>query len=217
MLIDSQPPATTRATVRHALSQLVYENLIVRQVGRGSFVSERPQVTYPIENGKIQSFEEQVGLAGAVVTYRLLSYGIENADRQVADKLGIPKGHDVYRLKRLRLIKERPVCLELRFLPVSLAEKFTTEMLGKRAFLDAVSEIIGMRVPTNAISIVAESADKETAALLHVSEGSALIVRENTFFDIAAHPIHYGRSIYPGDIRLEYLVGKQPTVETKAR
>lgn len=36
--------STTRTTVRHALTQLVFEDVIVRQVGRGSYVTEKPRI-----------------------------------------------------------------------------------------------------------------------------------------------------------------------------
>ncbi|MDX5362412.1 MAG: GntR family transcriptional regulator, partial [Alphaproteobacteria bacterium] len=48
--------STTRMTVRHALQELVYENLIVRQKGRGSFVSEMgARVTSPIDTRECHS------------------------------------------------------------------------------------------------------------------------------------------------------------------
>ncbi|MDX5360396.1 MAG: GntR family transcriptional regulator, partial [Alphaproteobacteria bacterium] len=202
----------TRMTVRHALQELVYENLIVRQKGRGSFVSEMgARVTSPIDTRECHSFEEQVAVTGAVVTFRPLSFGLVEADKEVASTLRIAAGEDVFRLLRLRLIGDRPVCLEIRHIPTELAARVTGEMLARRSVHDFLSEIVGHRVPTIAVTVVAEKADAETARLLKVEEGDAMIVRENTYLDAAGRPIQCGRSVFPGDIRLEYVLGKHAT------
>lgn len=199
---------TTRTTVRHAMSQLVFENVIVRQVGRGSFVNDKPRIISPFSTQTPQSFEEQVAQTGSTVKLRPLSFGIVAADARTAKTLQIETGTDIYLLRRLRLITDRPVCLEVRYIPVRYAEKITGEMLGNRSAHDFLSEIIGERIPTIAVAVVAEVTDRETAELLNLKEGSALVVRENTFYDDASRPIQCGRSIFPGDIRLEYVLGK---------
>lgn len=202
--------STTRTTVRHALTQLVFEDVIVRQVGRGSYVTEKPRIISPFSTQDPQSFEEQVAQTGSNVKLRPLSFGVVPADEKTAKTLRMETGTDIYLLRRLRLINDRPVCLELRYIPVRYAEKVTGEMLGNRPAHDFLSDIIGERIPTIAVAVVAEIADKETSELLNLKEGSALIVRENTYFDTAGRPIQCGASIFPGDIRLEYVLGRHP-------
>src|ERR1700742_1425744 len=48
---------TTRGTVRHATDRLVFEGLIVRHIGRGSFVSDTVQLHVPIDSRRCLSFE----------------------------------------------------------------------------------------------------------------------------------------------------------------
>src|SRR6202166_3224654 len=132
----AQTFGTTRTTVRLALSQLVFEGLIVRHNGRGSFVSDKPVIRSAIDSRHCLTFEEQV---------------------------------PVHRF---------------------------------------VADIIGARVPTIVVSITAEIASDEVAVKLGVPPGSALIVRANTHHAQDGAPVLCGRSIFPGDVCTDYVLGQ---------
>jgi GntR family transcriptional regulator len=200
---------TTRSTVRHALDRLVYEGLIHRRVGRGSFVAERGVLRSPIDSRRCLTFEEQVALAGHVVTYRSPSLELVDPPRQVAQCLGVDAQEQVFKLERLRVIGERPVCLEIRYLPQAIGRHVTGDMLTRSSAHAFISEIIGERMPTIVVAITAELADARAARLLEIAEGSAVIVRTNTHHTAAGAAQTCGRSIYPGDVTTEYVLGRE--------
>jgi GntR family transcriptional regulator len=200
---------TTRATVRHALSQLVFEGLIVRHVGRGSFVSDRTVIRSPIDARRCLTFEEQVALTGRIVTYRSPSFELIAAPRDVTEKLRIKVNAEIFRLERLRIIDRRPVCLERRYLPRDIGKHVTGEMLAQRPAHEFVGEILGERIPTIVVSITAEIAGGRVAELLDVPEGSALIIRDNTHHASTGAPVLCGRSIFPGDVCTDYVLGQE--------
>src|SRR3546814_17212271 len=107
---DQMPPegrlveeyGVARMTVRQALAQLVFENLIVRQPGLGSFVAARRNVVASIDSASHLSFEEQVSAQGQTPALKLPGFGTVAATPEVADRLGIAAGDQVHCRDRLR-------------------------------------------------------------------------------------------------------------------
>lgn len=204
----AQTFATTRTTVRQALSQLVFEGLIVQHSGRGSFVSDRPAIHSAIDSRNCLTFEEQMALTGRTVTYGACTFAQVTAPLDAARRLGVVPGSEVFRMERVRLIEQRPVCLELRYLPHEIGLQVTGAMLSRLPAHRFVSQIVGIPVPTIVVSISAETASADIAAKLDVAPGSALIVRVNTHHDQDGAPVLCGRSIFPGDICTDYILGQ---------
>lgn len=204
----AQSFGTTRTTVRHALSELVFEGLIVRHNGRGSFVSEAPAIHSPIDSRRCLTFEEQVALAGRRVTYGAYSLSEGRAGEGVAARLRLAPGDHVFRMERLRLIDGRPVCLEARDLPPRIGLHVTGRMLATLSAHRFASEILGAEIPTIVVSITAEIASPTIAGRLEVAPGSALIVRDNTHHDADGAPVLSGRSTFRGDVRTDYVLGR---------
>lgn len=206
---------TTRSTVRHALDRLAYEGLIDRQVGRGSFVTKRGSIRSPIDSRRCLTFEEQMALTGHIVAYRAPSLELVAAPRQVAQCLGIDPQASVFKLERLRVIGQRPVCLEIRYFPQEIGRHVTGDMLTTSSAHSFVSDIIGERMPTIVVTITAELATAHVAQLLEIAEGSAVVVRTNTHHTSTGAAKTTGRSIYPGDVMTEYVLGQELPSPTK--
>lgn len=198
---------TTRATVRQALSRLVYEGIVSRYVGRGSFVATPAVGTFPIDTRHCLPFEEQVAIEGQCVTYGSPAFEIVPAAAGVIKVLSLEPGARIFKLERLRMIGGQPVCLEIRHIPLVLGQKVTGEMLLARSAHAFISDIIGHRVPTIVVKVSAIIADASLANLLGVSKGNALMVRDSRFLDKHGVTLICGKSIFRGDIETEYVLG----------
>ena len=212
----AQKFGTTRVTVRQALSQLIFEGLVVSHNGRGSFVAAAMPIHSPIDSRHCLTFEEQVALTGRQVTYGACSLALTKASDEVARRLRIDEGSDVFKLERIRLIDGKPVGLELRYIRYEIGRRVTGEMLSSQSVHRFVSEILGEDIPTIVVSITADLATPDIAAKLDVPVNSPLIIRDNSHHAGDGSIKVWGRSLYRGDIRVDYVLGQPlpPTAET---
>jgi GntR family transcriptional regulator len=124
----------SRTTVRQALSRLVYDGLVERHRGRGSFVAE-PR----LEHSKpLLSFEEEMQARGATTGIKLLDMRTQAADGKVAEKLGLAEGVKIVVLERLRLVNGQVVGYEIRYLPRRIGEALTPDEIHNHPLVPAL-------------------------------------------------------------------------------
>src|SRR5262245_7677355 len=199
---------TTRTTVRQALAQLIFEGLITRRVGLGTFVATRP-VESRIDAERVRSFEEQMEETGAHVTFRLLSFDVERASAAVAAALEIPPNADVYRMRRLRLVEDEIIGLEDRAMPERIGSAVSASALVTRPATRIVEAALGTPLGGMTVSVGAMAAPTDIARELGIRRGNPVLVRSHVFFDQQGKPALTGESIYRGDkYRFTYGFGK---------
>lgn len=102
----------SRMTVRQALNQLGMEGVLIREKGRGTFVSKSK-----LEQKNIMSFSDAVRMKGLVPSTKVLHFSCEVSGEEVQAILGLKSGDKVYVLRRLRLASGMPVGIEEDFIP----------------------------------------------------------------------------------------------------
>lgn len=185
----------SRMTVRQALSRLVFEGLVERARGRGSFVVE-PRFhhthVYP-------SFEEEMQARGAKTSHRLLGQRLEPATGKVAENLGLTEGRSVVVLERLRVVDGRIVGYEIRYFPRWIGDALTREEIEEQPLVPAMKRILG-RVHTRVrLRITAAVLRGREAKILEAKAGAPVLIRENIWYVEPEGPIQYGKSLYRGD------------------
>jgi GntR family transcriptional regulator len=185
----------SRTTVRQALSRLVYEGLITRHRGRGSFVAE-PR----LEHSKpFLSFEEEMRARGATTGIKLLDMRTEPATRQVAENLAIAEGTPIVVLERLRLVNGQVVGYEIRYLPRHIGEALTAEEIHNQPLVPAVRRILGKARTRLSLRVTASAARRNEARVLETKVGAPVLVREHTWYFEPEGPMQYGKSVFRGD------------------
>src|SRR5690349_391867 len=160
-------------TLRKAIDELVAENILIRQQGRGTFVARHNR------ERELFHFLHVVPQQGAkqYPDVQLASFGRGKADRRTAEALGIAPGEGVYRIRNVLRLGDAPVVVD----DIALsAQRFAG--LTERQFRDRRSTIYNLYQEAFGISVVtarervrALPADASTAALLGVAVAAPLL------------------------------------------
>ncbi|AUL17183.1 probable GntR-family transcriptional regulator [Bordetella bronchiseptica MO149] len=195
--------ATTRATVVHAIQQLVFEGLVERKRGVGSFVAQ-PKLSSTVDTHRVAYFEQDAFARD--LTYEVISYGKAVVEDHVRDTLRLGRGEPVYRLQRLRLLSGKPIAFELRYLPALVGARLTAEMLARRSVQSLLDEEAGMPITRflNAVRVALVPA--AVARHLQLEKGRPVMVRTHTFLDAADTPLLWGETLYREEYQINYVL-----------
>ena len=191
----AQQFGASRMTVRQALSRLVFEGLVVRHRGRGSFVAE-PR----LEHTKMfWSFEEEMQARGARTAHKLLDMRSVKAEGKVAEGLALSPGTLVTVLERQRFVDGQLIGYEIRYLPIRIGEALTQDEIHNQPLVPAVKRILG-RGPTRiSLRVTSSVVRREEAKILETKVGAPVLIREHTWYVEPGGPVQYGKSIFRGD------------------
>lgn len=190
----------SRPTVRSALSMLVNQGYVIRIKGKGSFVS-RPRV---MEDTTIfiESFSKEMRARGMEIETEVLEQRVIPADEDVASHLGIKVGDEVFKLSRLRYVKDSfdrgPIVYNITYLPSRYIflqkENFEKESLTsifKRNHLERRH----LRKNISAVLIT-----NRLARILGVDDGSlGILIHSISFLEDRERVVEYTLSYYPSD------------------
>lgn len=199
---------TSRATVQNAMTRLVHEGWIEKQVGRGTFVSNSRRSAI-IDLDDVRSFEQDADSHGDSVQYRLLKVGRESADELVSSRLGVETGTTIFSFERLRLVSGEIIGLERRFFAPGITLDFSVEALDMRSTHSLVRDHLGQSIGRMDAAIRAVVADGETARKLEIEPGAPLLLRRHTMFSTAAEVILFGEAYYCEPFAFRYSAGFQ--------
>ncbi len=160
-------------TVRKAIDELVAENMLIRQQGRGTYVASHNR------DRLLFYFFHVVPHEGAkqYPVVRMLAFTRAKADKLASDKLGIAMGDPVLRIRNLLSLSSAPVIVD----DITIAAaRFTG--LTERAFRDRPSTVYNLYQEAFGTSVVrtverlrATIADAEFASLLQLPRGAPLL------------------------------------------
>lgn len=185
----------SRVTVRRALAELVEEGLVEAVAGSGWFVSSGPVSEPP---NALMSFSAMGAARGLRASARLLHVGVRPATLDEAEQLAMVPADDLFEIRRLRLLEDRPVAVDHSRIPLARLPSLTEHDFGVES-LYGVLDAGGVHPSRADFAVEAIAASREQAELLELPPGSPLLLARQSTFDQAGRPLELGQMAYRGD------------------
>jgi GntR family transcriptional regulator len=186
--------------VRRALESLAAEGLIDRTPGRGT-VPRRPAPSAAANESMHAPLE---GLLGHIVsmglrtTVRLVECETVSAPNAVARALALAEGSLVQKAVRVRATRDGPVSHITTWVPARLGARFGRRELARKPILVLLEEA-GVRIGRATQTVGAKLADAQSAQLLDVAVGSALLAVSRRVLDTDERPVQWLHGLYRPD------------------
>ena len=160
-------------TVRRAIDELVAENILLRQQGRGTFVAShnRDRLLYYFFHVVPHDGEKEYPVV------RLLGFARAKADKPAADALRVAVGDAVFRIRNLLSLSGEPVIVDDIAVPVARFSGMTERAIRDRpsTLYNLYQDAFGTSVVRTIERLRAASVDEAIAPLLHVTAGTPLL------------------------------------------
>lgn len=177
----------SQGTVRKALDELAGENVVVRRQGRGTFVAEHD------DHRALFHFFHLVGPDGErrLPESRLISVRKGLAGRLEAGRLAIGRGVPVIRIRRIRLLDDRPAIAETIAVPQKLFPDLADIREVPNTLYDLYEQRYGITIARAVERLAAIAADERDAKLLEIAPGAPLLEIDRTALALDGAPVEW--------------------------
>jgi GntR family transcriptional regulator len=201
----SQRFDVSRITVRQALGELQSEGLIVRQVGKGTYVRQEPS---PGRQPRLAGFAEDMRLAGSVPSYRVVSVTREQPSDEIGEQLDLGPGGQSLCIVRVLLADDAPVAIARSHLSLrligDLADDLNARTLERCSLYELLEDRLGIVLARASESVAPDHAGPD-ATLLDIESSDLVLVVQRRVFDASGRCIEAVGIRYVAD-RYRYRV-----------
>lgn len=186
-----------RLSLRRALQQMAYENMLYTRHGKGTFVAPAKY----LEDTTFLSFSSGWEKEGYAVTSDLLHFRVGEANIKSAQALDVTIGTPVYDLRRLRYVNGDPLFIERSFLPVDVCPGLNRfDFDGPRSLYATLEAEYGLALMRQEQNISITTLDAAESVLLHTGEGNSAFYTVSVSYDASDAPREYNVAINRADL-----------------
>ncbi len=180
-------------TIRKAVDELVQENILIRQQGRGTFVAAHNR------DRMMFHFFHIVKSDGtkATPTVDMLSFRSAAADFEESERLAIARGAKIFRIRNRIILDDVPVIYDTLAIPQAMYPGLTAERFRNRpnTIYHLYQTEFGITVVRSAERLRGALADNESAQILQVKVGAPLLEIKRVALTFHEAPVEYRRSL----------------------
>ncbi len=199
----------SRITLRRAVDGLVADGHLVREQGRGTYVT-RPAIRHEYRESfvhRIAGFSSVMSEQGAQVGTKVLTQRVVRAPAGVAAELSLDGADDVVELERLRSLDGEPNHVAHSFLPADVFPGAAEEDFRHGSLYDFLRREYAADLAHARIVVDVGTAAPDEADLLRIVAGSPLLVVRTTVRDSGGRPlVHSFSRLRPDVSQVEFEV-----------
>lgn len=184
----------SQGTVRKAIDEMAMENLVVRRQGKGTFVATHSEQQARYRFLRLRADDGSKEAAQR----RVIDCRKQRAPSEVAQALGLKTGDPVLQVRRVLSFKSIPAVFDDIWLPGAPFKGLTTARLMDYPgpMYELFETEFGVQMIRAEEKIRAVAADTESAALLAVPVGTALLSVERLSLTYGNKPVELRRGRY---------------------
>ena len=187
----------SRTTVRLALQELERLGLVVRQHGRGTFVADRSAHSANLLQS--YSFTDQMRAMGRVPLTTILEFSEIDADKNLAEHMGVTLGERLFKLKRLRSADGIPMMVEVSYLPLRKFLTLKRPLLDSMPLYEIIESVYHEKIRVAEEEFYASVARPAEAHLLDIPENAPVLDLARTTYNTSNEIIEYTLSVARAD------------------
>lgn len=187
----------SRPTIRQAIQGLVSEGYLERKKRKGTVVIRKkiPQDFIHV----LQSYNNEIKGKGLEPRTKVISFKLEEANSEVAEKLNLKEGESVYKIVRLRYAGNDPVVFVITYLKANLLPDVLKHDFTKESLYNVLSQY-DLPIITITRYLEVMKADESTSVLLDIEEGDPIFRFISIGQTHSRNPIEYSIAKYRGDL-----------------
>ncbi|MDQ0971176.1 GntR family transcriptional regulator [Neobacillus niacini] len=173
-------------TVKRAVIELVNKGLLFRQRGKGTFVSGTTKEQDITSIFSLTTDEEEH-------PHELISFSLEDADKEIAEKLSLESNTKVFKIKRLKIENDAPVTLEYTYLPYEICPSLTTDDINNDLIYNILRKKFHISLGRAKLFVKPYIAIDEKADRLQVQPGTPVFKWERFTYTKQGEVVEYSK------------------------
>jgi|SRR5271157_2633916 len=197
--------SVSRATIRQAIGDLVYQGLLERHRSKGTIVLVSQLET---KLSDLASFTNEMMNSGFSLSTRILQLKHTHAPVGIADILELEPSETVAAMERLRFVDKKPIAIEKWYAASKYVPNLDQSMFGETGFEQSTYYMLmkkyGIEIARAIDTVSPKEVDGRDAKLLKIKEGTPVLLRTRISFMGNNAPITYATGVYL--IRLRFVM-----------